>query len=129
MGLSVTHGCFSSPYSTFQEWRCVVAKAAGYKLEDLGFTSVPKISPHWLTTEHEFGEWKKTPKDPLIVLFSHSDCEGVIHPEQGIPLADRMEELLDLIPSSYYLDYREMTKNFISGLRLAASRGEDVEFL
>ena len=85
-----------------------------------------------VSEDNLFGEWDKTPDDPLLVLIAHSDCEGVIHPEQAIPLANRIEELMPLLstePDTGHIgDWKIKTQKFIDGLRLAAESGEDVEF-
>jgi hypothetical protein len=78
------------------------------------------------------GEWDATPADPLMILFAHSDCDGVIHPEQATPLANRLEEMLPLLPDGegggHVGNWREKTQKFIDGLRMAGAAGEDVEF-
>jgi hypothetical protein len=85
-----------------------------------------------ITAENLMGEWARTPDDPLIVLIAHSDCEGLIHPSQALPLADRLAGLLPLLPSDqapgHIGDWRFKTQKFIDGLRLATERNEDVEF-
>ena len=60
--------------------------------------------------------------DPLMYLLIHSDCDGVIKPEHGAPLADRLEELLP------FVEDKQRTEQFIAGLREAAQADEDVEF-
>lgn len=153
MGLSTTHNCWQDSYSSFNEWRNVIAERAGYKLEENTYwyegsliTLVePRLNRQRLPKGAEYGEWIKTPSDPLVVLLAHSDCEGVIYPEQATPLANRLEQLIDRLPEQYIqesvgdfwfdlnptkgIDYKGKTRQFIDGLRLAASRGEDVEFL
>src|SRR5689334_20148589 len=80
------------------------------------------------------GDWDETPHDPLIVLFAHSDCDGVIRPAQAEPLADALEALLpkvDDTPDAGHIGQRggyvEVTKKFIAGLRAAYEAGEDVD--
>lgn len=152
MSLRVTHGCFQGSYSTFAEWRNTIATVCGYNLQEVGMfiggslvtTMAPALNWNRLPKETEYGEWRKTPADPLIVLLAHSDCEGVIHPEQGIALANRLEQIIDRLPEQYIQEptgefwfdlnpirgtnYKGITRIFIDGLRLAASGGEDVEF-
>lgn len=76
--------------------------------------------------------WDVLKPDALHVLLNHSDCDGQIATEHCAPLADRLEELLPLLPlerdGGHIGDWREKTQQFISGLRLAAARGEAVEF-
>jgi hypothetical protein len=138
MGLDTSHDCWHGAYSAFDRFRNELAKAAGYDIasvvRDSGFHR-DEILIDWghVTEANLMGIWEKTPDDPLIVLIAHSDCEGVIKPEQAGPLADRMESLLDKLPGTpdfgHIGDWREKTQAFIDGLRLAVNRGEDVEFM
>ena len=77
-------------------------------------------------------KWESLKADPLHSLLNHSDCEGEIASNECGPLADRLEQLLPMLPTSvdagHIGDWQETTKQFIAGLRLAASRGEDVDF-
>lgn len=117
MGLDTSHGCWRGAYSRFGVWRDAVARAAGID--------------HWHdmspdpTNDELFGRWKQTPDDPLMVLWAHSDCDGVIQSAQCVPLA---EALLKLVPDMRDPEQRENTLRFAAGLLLAASRNEDVEF-
>lgn len=147
MGLDVSHGCWDGPYSAFSRWRDALCVAAGWHLEEVrepdGFKyQWPReVSDAGLTDENYEGVWETIPEDPLVVLIAHSDCEGAIPVEALVPLADRLEELLPLMPSTVHPNAGDppvqraiydgeaaATAGFIAGLRLAASRGEPVEF-
>ena len=137
MGLDITHDCWNGAYSAFSRWRQKIAEAAGYWVLPVtypdGGGTHPTIILDWHRYQNGelFGEWRDPPRDPLLVLFVHSDCEGVIHPEQAGPLADALESLLPKLQGDgggHIGDYREKTQNFINGLRAAAAAGEDVEF-
>ena len=140
MGLDTTHGCWHGAYSAFTRWRNTIAVAAGYQLMDptpeeqeQGYHSrYTMIEWSGVVPENFQGEWWRTPPDPLIVLIAHSDCDGVIHPAQAKPLADRLEELLPKLPAGdgggHIGDWRAKTRQFIDGLRAAAEADEDVEF-
>ncbi len=142
MGLDTTHDCWHGPYSAFTRWRHVVARAAGYEVLPVKYedgTTMDTIMVDWghITAANLQGEWDETPKDALMVLIAHSDCDGLIHPNQGRALADRLEGLLPLLQGggrdggSARADYdgtRAATERFIAGLRAAAEAGEDVRF-
>lgn len=140
MGLFVSHGCWVGAYSAFSRWRIQVAVSAGYQLMDSlpeeqaqgHFGKYPMIEWSGVRGENFRGEWTRTPPDPLIVLIVHSDCDGVIHPAQAKPLADRLEELLPLLPDEvapgHIGHWREKTQAFIDGLREAVDLNEDVTF-
>lgn len=133
MGLYASHGCWSGAYGAFTRWRNELAEVAGYWIHQMpnGHTTAVIDWGH-VTAEQLHGEWAETPADPLLVLIAHSDCEGVIHPAQAGPLADRLEELIPLLPldraGGHVGDWRETTQQFADGLRRAAAAGEDVEF-
>jgi hypothetical protein len=77
--------------------------------------------------------WSVLSDDPIIVLLNHSDSRGLIVYGQCVPLADRLEGLLpelEKLPDDpgHIGNWADKTRKFIAGLRLAAERGEDVEF-
>src|SRR5204862_6287808 len=84
--------------------------------------------------ENYQGEWGFVPgDDPLLYLIVHSDCDGVIHPQQGIHIARRLEQLLPFLDGTEAIGHirphmRGKTQQFIDGLKAAAAAGEDVEF-
>lgn len=135
MGLDCSHDCWHGAYSRFNHWRDELARVADYRLrepteeEKHNGLFGPVIDLNWeqIPLARAMGEWgSQVPDDPLIYLIAHSDCDGVIHPAQGRPLADRLEQLLPKLGDGQ--GWPERTRQFIRGLRDAASRGEDVEF-
>lgn len=149
MGLDTSHDCWHGAYSAFTRWRHHIAEAAGYYVRPVYWDGRKEdgqprgmcwdsimLEWHRYGSEKELhGDWAETPHDPLIVLFAHSDCDGVIRPAQAVPLADALEALLPKIedaPDSGHIGarggYIEVTKKFIAGLRKAAAAGEDVDF-
>ena len=133
MGLDTSHGCWHGAYSAFTRWRSKLAELAGYPPKPDGkpwdYTGID-----WTryTPANIQGEWEREEADPLMYLLAHSDCDGVIHPAQGLPLAKRLEGLLPLLPEAsdqgHIGNWRETTQDFIDGLRRAAEAGEDVDF-
>lgn len=119
MGLDTTHDCWHGAYSAFSRWRQKIAEVAGLgTLDDyIGY-----------------GGDKRWPVDsPLVILLNHSDCDGEIQWEDCGPLAEALERLLPSLSNAgdgggHIGSYEEKTKQFISGLKLAASRKENVEF-
>lgn len=139
MGLDASHDCWHGAYSSFSRWRNKLAEVAGYQIAKVDW-GPGSFGPHdtilidWghIADECYMGTWTETPTDPLIVLIAHSDCGGYIHPPQAGPLADRLEELLPLLPEEndpgHIGNWRSKTQKFIDGLRAAAEAGESVEF-
>lgn len=140
MGLDISHGCWHGAYGAFSRWRDKLAEVAGYQIAkvDFGtgdwFENRPTILIDWghIQEKNFMGEWDEIPADPLILLIAHSDCDGIIHPEHVGPLADRLTELLPLLPDEeapgHIGHWHTKTQKFIDGLRVAAAAGEDVEF-
>lgn len=135
MGLDTSHNCWHGPYSAFTGWRTRIAEAAGYcvcsvRYDDGHVRDTVMIEWHRYREGKELqGEWIQTPHDPLIVLIAHSDCDGVIHPAQARPLADRLEELLPKLSTDdgRWSDHAKAVQ-FIAGLRAAVAANEDVDF-
>jgi hypothetical protein len=138
MGLDTSHDAWHGAYSAFGRWRNRLTEVAGYQLMSVNYDDgikrdTPMIEWHLYRERIELmGEWAETPHDPLLVLIAHSDCEGVIHPAQAGPLADRLEGLLPLLGEEdgggHIGGYREKTQKFIDGLRRAVAANEDVDF-
>ena len=135
MGLDTTHNCWHGSYGAFSRWRNALAEAAGYMVGTLKETGRATVLIDWGHLREDFellGMWEQPPADPLLVLIAHSDCEGFIYVRDLEALARRMEELLPLLGDKDVVGhiglYRDATERFISGLRLASERGEDVQF-
>lgn len=151
MGLDVSHDCWHGAYSAFMRWREGLAQAAGLPPLQLmeGFYTSDSFGP--IQSAIRFGDpvtvwrdafiwldrqlpirWDCLKTDPLIILLNHSDCDGEISPGDAGPIADRLESLLDKLPTEvdggHIGDWRSKTQKFIDGLRLAASLGEVVDF-
>ena len=113
MGLDTTHECWHGSYSSFGRWRAKVCEVAGYGE---------------IRARVGFGggiEWPAN--DPLVVLLSHSDCDGEISTEDCLGIADRLEELMPALRDAGG-DYAEDAQQWINGLRDAVAGGESVEF-
>ena len=127
MGLDTTHDCWHGAYSSFSNWRRKLAKVAGLPPLDLmeGFYN----SKSTLSTTDEWGDlpikWASLKFDVLLFLLNHSDSEGHLQFAICGPLADRLEQLKPLVPDDAW---QKKTQAFIDGLRLAASKNENVEF-
>ena len=134
MGLDTSHDCWHGAYGAFTRWRDKLAEVAGYQLAKLDGDYRETVLIDWghIEDKNYQGDWDAIPADPLILLIAHSDCDGVIHPEHAGPLADRLTELLPLVPDEvapgHVRHWRETTQRFIDGLRAAAAAGEDVVF-
>lgn len=127
MGMTISHNAFQGSYSTFNQWRMKLAAAIGLYLELMeGYNSLRDARyPYPM-------KWELLKPDALYGLFY---TEGDHIPtEQCSALADRLEELLPQLPSADFGEHwdrnywREMTQQFIAGLRKAASQNEPLSF-
>jgi hypothetical protein len=127
MGLDVSHGAWHGAYSAFHRWRLKLATLAHIPLHRMEgyYRELPEDQDRAPVLPLT---WESLPPDPLHILLEHSDCDGDIAPEDCAKLADRLEELLPLLPNEDD-DWRNKTQRFIDGLRLATSRNEPLEFL
>ncbi len=103
MGLDTTHDCWHGSYGSFSRFRDALATAAGYDTDGW---------PDWPA------------EDPLILLIHHSDCDGFIHTLLCRPLAARIDELIPHLDP----EVADRARQFSEGLKVAANRGEHVEF-
>lgn len=128
MGLNVSHNCFNGAYSSYNEWRRVIAKHAG--IENLGEMEgfMKGKFPNW---QKGTRPWTDLKPDILHTLINHSDCDGEIFHIDCKPLALRLTEILPLIERNdehpYACDYRT-TQNFINGLMSAHEKNHNVIF-
>ena len=116
MGLDITHDCFHSSYSCFDAWRKKLCRAAGISFLAGSRNRSPAVF---------YGNWEETPDDILYVLIDHSDCDGHICAQHCAPLADRLE---GLIPKLHLVRDQATTLSFVTGLRTAAAKGDQVLF-
>ena len=139
-GLSISHGTWDGPHALFAGWRSRIAQVADYHDEIYEFervrldcgtldASAARAVPWFaFTAQHDFGEWDETPNDPLIVLLTHSESSGVIHPEQAFPLAERLAGLIPLLHPEDDAVVIALTTRFVAGLRTASGASERVVF-
>lgn len=136
MGLDVSHGAFSGPYSAFNRFRQSVAKAFGGSwpphekpIHDDGII-LDENTWYW-------GDGMSKETNPgLFVFMSHSDCDGSISPEDCINVANELEELLprldEMGSGGGHLKRAggigRVARDFIAACRQAATDNESLEF-
>jgi hypothetical protein len=123
MTLKISHGAFDGMCSEFHDWRCDIARAAGYRTEKTCDGEGIILDWDTITDANISGVWPTPPADALLVLLAHSDVAGEILPADGLRLADRLIELL--IP----LKWAKVTAKFVAACRLASYRNEPMEFV
>lgn len=149
MGLDTSHDCWHGAYSAFHRWRKEIASVAGLPplelmegfYEPLNSKGLPSLYYGIETKDKTYLKdlderlpikWDCLKPSPLHDLLNHSDCDGEIESEDCGPIADALEELLPKLPAGddgwNIGNWRDKTAQFIAGLRLAASKGENVNF-
>lgn len=115
MGLDTTHDCWHGSYSSFNEWRRTLHKV---------LTGAPtSLEEAWEMDVY------KDQSIPINVLMNHSDCDGKIEFKDCLPLAKKLLELAEKMPSEDFpLYHKAATFQFAAGLISARARGDDVEF-
>lgn len=127
--LDLMENFYKPPYGDSMEW--IKARDGGPLCHDprgpILHNWIERYVSPWVPIK-----WSSLEPDVLHELLDHSDCDGELAAEICGPLADRLEELLPLLPEGdgggHIGNWRDKTSTFIEGLRLAASRGEAVEF-
>lgn len=137
MGLDTSHNCWHGPYSSFSEWRNFVVRTAGYALTPYPngrgeYAAVVLDNPDQFVPKNYQGKWDVTPRDPLLILIVHSDCDGKIKHKHTKKLAKRLEEIMAWMPEdeprAFGWGMRARTQQFIDGLMAAYEAGDDVVF-
>ena len=149
MGLDTTHDAFHGGYGSYLILRESLMVAAGYRRSkeypptyewdgDPDF-DLPENKAIW--DQARMGEIDEWPFDPVLFLWAHEDCDGIIKPLIAGQIADRIDELLPKIQvatltfAPAWADSERgrttstMAIQFMSGLREASLAGEDVEFM
>lgn len=159
MGLDTSHGCWRGSYSAFNRWRKMLAKVAKkppldlmeghcrweFDQEDLeNLQNIPSgrscssllYAALWVA--EQCVEYIPIPwddaygDDALRYLLDHSDCDGEIDHSVCCELANRLDELIPLLPDEdgggHIGNWRVKTRTFADGLRHAAIAKENVEF-
>lgn len=147
MGLYVSHDAFYGAYSSFQRLRQRVAYAAGgsYPPHLLRFASgevyfgengLP-IADKTLDKGRWYWNSEKYSKEThpgLYEFLCHSDCDGEISPEMCVHVANDLETLLPLMPTSgdghiaLRGGYKAVLEQFIAGCRKATAANEPLFF-
>lgn len=152
MGLDTSHNAWHGSYSSFMRWRKRIADVAGlpplelmegfYKpieenkrihIFDIPSLWTVKPSNSILDVDKRLPiSWNCLKPSPLHELLYHSDCDGEIPWEICNDIADCLEPLILLLPQEGTeeepWDWKDKTRQFVEGLRLAASLKEDLIF-
>lgn len=146
MGLTVTHNAYNGPYSSFNDWRRMMAKLAGLPpldfmegfytpIDDKSLIRKATLFNHKIELSDKLIEldkqlpikWDALKERPILTLLQHSDCEGSINWRLCKDIAD---ELSDILRFTKFEDdyYKPITLKFIKGLRSAYENKENLEF-
>lgn len=153
MGLDTSHGAWHGSYSAFMRWREKIAEVAGMPPLSLmqGFYQEGQVmtDPFYML-KYKYDEddsaihqirslkkqlpikWSSIKPSPLHELLYHSDCDGYINWKACGKIADELEKLIPLLPDEdnggHIGNWRDKTKTFINGCRLAFEKKEKLNF-
>ncbi len=143
MGLDLSHECWHGAYSAFMAWRKKLMETAGLPpltlmegfYDEMDYVSrfIDRLQEsRFLMTLGLPIKWECLKPDVLHILINHSDTDGIIENKHCGDLAERLAELLPLLPDGgnggHIWDWKEVTQKFIDGLLLAHKRGEKITF-
>lgn len=153
MGLDTSHDAWHGSYSSFMRWRKRIADVADLPPLELmeGFyqpldenrkiynADVPTFwtssKPDWKFLDIDKRlpiSWNCLKPSPLHELLYHSDCDGEIPWEICNDIAGCLEVLIPLLPQEGTeeepWDWKDKTKQFVEGLKLAAISQENLIF-
>jgi hypothetical protein len=152
MGLDTSHNCWHGAYGAFMRWREKIANVAGLPPLELmeGFYTPLYPKPanlnlpslyHGIDEEERYLKhidsqlpikWECLKPSPLHFLLYHSDCDGNIPWSKCRKIANELEKLISKLPDEdvggHIGNWREKTRTFVDGLRLAYSKKENVRF-
>lgn len=114
MGLDFSHCDARWGYIGFHRFRLKLARAAGYTI----------VKGDSLMGPMEV--WESEDDQPLDPLLYHSDCDGIISPEDCAKVAPALEAAVKDWPEDDY--DRVNALRLAEGMRLAAAKGEDLAF-
>ena len=131
MGLDVSHDAFCGAYGAFDRLRERVVTAVNGSCAPHEDKSLDPELWYWEPDEISL---KNQPG--LKLFLGHSDCDGMISPEDCVIVAGALEEVCEKIDPEEtgggYIwsqgGYVVVLRKFIAGCRLAAELGEDLEF-
>ena len=123
MGIDFSHCGAHWAYSGFNRFRERIAGEIGINLRDMegfsGFLPTPNQE------EKEALKWNKI-IDPIKLLLNHSDCDGILTPEECAKVAPRLREIISDWDDEDY--DKQNAIELAEGMEQASFLGEDLEF-
>ena len=118
MGIQFSHCKASWSYSGFMRFRERLAESIGMQLRKM---------PGFRDNQEEFA-WEDY-DDPIIPFLNHSDCDGVLTPEQCRTIAPRLREIISTWEDNFENSYDlEMAEELIRGMEIAEKENENLQF-
>lgn len=135
--MKISHDAYEGSFADFVKFRKVLALVSEIGLkpapDDIKEFEeyIPNIDFEEYDEENSLGEWPEMPGDPLIIVFTHLDSGGVIHPQHLEPLIVRFDEIIADVDDNPFFeekDWVEQAKRFRAGMSKAKENGEDLVF-
>ena len=135
--MKISHDAYEGSFADFVKFRKVLALVSEIGLrpapDDIKEFEeyIPNIDFEEYDEENSMGEWDEVPEEPLIIIFTHLDSGGVIHPQHMEPLIKRLDDIIAEVDDNPFFeekDWVEQAKKFRDGLNKAHSNKEDLVF-
>ena len=125
MGLHTSHNAWQGPYSSFNEFRKWLAQKININLEDYIGYGNDNATKDLSSIDHK-----------IMPLLNHSDCEGILTPDECKQIAEGLDEILNNISkeevehpgNQYPFSNYNKAKRFKDGCILAHSLNENIDF-
>lgn len=118
MGLNFNHCDASWSYGGFHHFRVRLASAIGVTLDEM-------VGFNWPSNEPG-KDWSSI-DDPLVPLLDHSDCDGVLTPDQCKQVAPRLQEIISDWDDGDY--DKQMALELIKGMQQSFATKTPLEFI
>ena len=111
MGVSFSHGNARWSYFGFHEFRSKLAEEIGISLKEMEGFGGDK-------------PWDGI-NDPIVPLLNHSDCDGILTPEECGSVYPRLIELVSDWDDDFH---KQMALELARGMKICYQSGENLEF-
>lgn len=131
MGLGFSHGGAHWSYSSFNEFRQRVCQSVGINLYEIRgfFTKAERKEGFETQNWPEKRPWEEI-DDPIVPLMNHSDCDGVMTPEECAQVAPRLREIVESWPGVDLLERydKENGLKLVCGMEECAEKDVSLQF-
>jgi len=123
MGLDFSHCNASWSYDGFDRFRQKLAKEVGIDLDSMEGFDIRAVLTGKISNSNK---WSSLKPDDVHDFLNHSDCDGILTPEQCGRIAPRLTELIKDWDDDDY--DKQQALELIEGMNAASQAGEPLKF-